>query len=195
MNNHRKEATMTENDSSTQNLILREDSVLIVIDIQEKLMPVIANREQVIDNAVRLLKFSQIIGLPVIVTEQEKLGSTVPEIKGEIRDFNPISKLAFDCFLCGEFADHVRQIGRDTLILTGVETHVCVAQTALHALPHFRVHVASDAVSSRTLNNWNIGLERMRQSGAVISSTEMIIFELLQQAGTDEFRATLPLVK
>jgi isochorismate hydrolase len=168
---------------------------LIVIDIQEKLMPVIANREQVIDNAVRLLKFSQIVGLPVIVTEQEKLGSTVPEVRREIPDFNPIRKIAFDCFLCGEFADHVRQIGRDTLILTGVETHVCIAQTALHALPLFKVHIASDAVSSRTLDNWNIGLERMRQSGAVISSTEMIIFELLQQAGTDEFRATLPLVR
>jgi isochorismate hydrolase len=186
---------MTENDSDSQNLILREDSVLIVIDVQEKLMPVIANGEQVIENVVRLLKFSQIIGIPVIVTEQEKLGSTVPEVKGEIPDFNPISKLAFDCFLCGEFADHVRQMGRNTLILTGVETHVCIAQTALHASPHFKVHVVSDAVSSRTLHNWNIGLERMRQGGAVISSTEMTIFELLQQAGTDEFRATLPLVK
>ena len=186
---------MTANNPSTQNLILREDSVLIIIDIQEKLMPVIANREQVTANAARLLKFSQLIGLPVILTEQEKLGSTVPEIKNEISDVNPISKLAFDCFLCDEFADRVREIGRNTLILTGVEAHVCVAQTALHALPHFKVHIASDAVSSRTLHNWNIALERMRQSGAVISSTEMIIFELLQRAGTDEFRATLPLVK
>ena len=186
---------MTEYDSSTQNLIRREGSVLIVIDVQEKLMPVIANHEQVIQNAVRLLKFSQIVGLPVIVTEQEKLGSTVPEVKREIPHFNPISKVAFDCFLCAGFADHVRQVGRNTLILTGVETHVCIAQTALHALPHFKVHVASDAVSSRTPHNWNIGLERMQQSGAVISSTEMVIFELLRKAGTDEFRATLPLVK
>jgi isochorismate hydrolase len=186
---------MTENDSASQNLIVREDSVLIFIDIQEKLMPVIANREQVIDNAVRLLKFAQIIGLPVILTEQEKLGSTIPEIKGEIPDANPIGKATFDCFLCDEFADRIREIGRNTLILMGVETHVCVAQTALHALPQFKVHVASDAVSSRTLHNWDIGLERMRQGGAVISSTEMIIFELLQRAGTDEFRATLPLVK
>lgn len=182
-------------DSAIQNLIIREDSVLIVIDIQDKLMPVIANRGQVIENAVRLLKFAEIIGLPVILTEQEKLGDTVPEIKAAIPEIRPITKLTFDCFLSSEFGGQVRQTGRHTLILAGVEAHVCVAQTALHALPDLKVHVVSDTVGSRTLDNWNIALERMRQAGAVISSTEMIIFELLQQAGTDEFRATLPLVK
>jgi len=176
-------------------MIVREDCVLIVIDIQDKLMPVIANNENVINNAVRLLKFSQIIELPVIVTEQEKLGSTIPEIKNVIPGMSPIAKVVFNCFLCDEFANQVRQTGRNTLILSGVETHICVAQTALHALPHFKVHIASDAVGSRTFHNWSIGLERMRHSGAVISSTEMIIFELLQRAGTDDFKATLPLVK
>ena len=186
---------MTEKYLGTQNLIAREDSVLIVVDVQEKLMPVITNRKKVIDNIIKLLKFSQIIGLPVILMEQEKLGSTVPEIKKEIPNLHPMTKIAFNCFFCDEFVDHMRQIGEKTLILTGVETHICVAQTALHALPHFRVHVVGDAVSSRTLDNWNIGIERMRQSGAVITSTEMLIFELLQKAGTDEFRATLQLVK
>jgi isochorismate hydrolase len=179
----------------TQNLIEREDSVLLVIDIQEKLMPVIANREKVIDNTIRLLKFSEIIGLPVILTEQEKLGCTVPEIKQEIPNLQPITKLTFNCFLRDEFVEQIRQMGRKTLILTGVETHVCVAQTALYAAPHFRVHIVSDAVSSRSVDNWNVGIERMRQSGAIITSTEMLIFELLKEAGTDEFRTVLPLVK
>lgn len=178
-----------------QNLIEREDSVLIVIDIQEKLMPVIANRENVIDNTIRLLKFAEIIGLPVILTEQEKLGSTVPEIKQEISNLQPITKLTFNCFLRDDFVDYIRQIGRKTLILVGVETHICVAQTALSAAPHFRVHLVSDAVSSRSVDNWNIGIERMRESGVIITSTEMLIFELLKEAGTDEFRAVLPLVK
>lgn len=178
-----------------QNLITREDSVLIVIDVQEKLMPVIANREKVIDNIIRLLKFAQIIGLPVILTEQQNLGPTVPEIKNEIPDSQPISKIVFNCFFCDDFVNHIPQMGRKTLILTGVETHICVAQTALHALPNFTVHVVSDAVSSRTTDNWNVGIERMRQSGAIITSTEMVIFELLQRAGTDEFRETLNLVK
>ena len=87
------------------------------------------------------------------------------------------------------------QIGRKSLILTGVENHVCVAQTALHALPYFKVHIVSDAVSSRDLDNWTVGLERMRENGAIITSTEMVIYELLQRAGTDKFRATLKLVK
>lgn len=186
---------MTATDLSTRNLIVRGESVLVVIDAQEKLMPVIANKEKVIDNAVRLIKFSQIIGLPVILTEQEKLGATVPEINEVIQDLRPISKLVFDCFRNDEFASQVHQMGRSTLILTGVETHICVAQTALHALPDLGVHVVSDATSSRTVDNWSIGIERMRQSRAVITSTEMIIFELLQRAGTDEFRAALPLVR
>ncbi len=182
-------------DSLIRNLIMREDSVLVVIDVQEKLMPAISDSETVIDNIVRLLKFSKIIGLPIILTEQQKLGATVSEVKGEIPDVHPISKLAFDCFCQPEFEAAVRKTGRATLILTGVENHVCVAQSALHAMPRYAVHVVSDAVGSRTEDNWRIGLQRMRQAGAVITSTEMLIFELLQQAGTDEFRATLPLVK
>lgn len=186
---------MTGNDRCAGNLISRDDSVLVVIDVQEKLMPVIANQEKVIDNAVRLIKFSQVIGLPVILTEQEKLGATVPEIEELTQDLRPISKVVFNCFANDEFASQVHQMKRSTLILTGVETHICVAQTALHALPDLGVHVVSDATSSRTVDNWSIGIERMRQSRAVITSTEMLVFELLQRAATDEFKATLPLVK
>ncbi len=181
--------------SLARNLIVREDSVLIVIDVQEKLMPAISDKETVIGNLVRLLKFSKIIGLPVILTEQQKLGATVSEVKDEIPDVHPISKVSFDCLRHPEFEAAVRMSGRATLILTGVESHVCVAQTALHAMPERAIHVVSDAVGSRTEGNRRIGLERMRQGGAVITSTEMLIFELLQRAGTDEFRATLPLVK
>ena len=186
---------MTKKHLGTKSLIEREDSVLIVIDVQDKLMPVIENKGQIIHNIVRLLKFSKIIGLPVILTEQEKLGSTVSEIKKEIPDVPLIAKSAFSCFFCNEFIEQIRQIGKNKLILTGVETHICIAQTALHALPHFVVHVVSDAVSSRTLENFTIGIERMRQEGAIITSTEMMIFELLKKAGTDEFRAALQLVK
>jgi nicotinamidase-related amidase len=176
-------------------MIKKSDSLLVVIDIQEKLMPVIADNRKVIDNVSTLLKFSQIIDLPLILTEQEKLGDTVSEIKQEIPECIPIGKISFDAFLCDEFVEKVHNTKRNTLILTGVETHICVAQTALRALPGFKVHVVSDAVSSRTVHNWTIGLERMRQSGAVITSTEMVIYELLQRAGTDEFRQTLKLVK
>jgi nicotinamidase-related amidase len=176
-------------------LICREHSVLVVIDVQERLMPVISRQDRVIDNVVRLLKFSQIEGLPVILTEQEKLGDTLPRIMEARPDLRPVRKLDFDCFGCREFVETTRGLGKKTLIIAGVEAHICVAQTALHAVPEFTVHAVSDATSSRTEENWQVALERMRQAGVVVTSTEMVIYELLQRAGTDEFRATLPLVK
>lgn len=186
---------MTSSRSSTRNLIRRDDSILIVIDVQEKLMPVIAEKEKVTDNVVRLLKFAQIIGLPIILTEQEKLGNTLPEVWEAAQDLSPIRKLDFNCFGCQEFVEEVRRIGRNTLILCGVESHICIAQTALGAVPNYTVHVVTDATSSRTQGNCRVALKRMRQAGVVITSTEMVIYELLRRAGTDEFRATLPLVK
>jgi nicotinamidase-related amidase len=186
---------MSNSGFSTSNLIAREDSVLVVIDVQEKLMPVIAEKEKVTDNVVRLLKFAQIISLPLILTEQEKLGNTVPLVSEAAQRLSPIRKLDFNCFGCQEFVDQVRRFGRKTLILAGVESHICVAQTALAAVPDYAVHVVSDATSSRSRDNWNVALERMRQAGVVITSTEMVIYELLCRAGTDEFRAVLPLVK
>lgn len=186
---------MSETVSSTSHLITREDSVLVVIDVQEKLLPVIAEKEKVTDNVVRLLKSAQIMGLPLILTEQEKLGNTVPEILDAAQHLSPIRKLDFNCFGCQDFVDQVSRLGRKTLILAGVEAHICVAQTALGAIPDYIVHVVSDATSSRSLDNWKVALKRMRQAGVVITSTEMVIYELLQRAGTDEFRAVLPLVK
>ena len=186
---------MSEKQHTTRNMLVEEDSVLIVIDVQEILMPVIAEKRKVIDNVVRLLKFSQIIDLPVVLTEQERLGPTVSEVKEEIPKCTPISKITFDAFANETFVQKLQQLKRKTLILTGVETHICVAQTALHALPDFTVHVVSDAVSSRTLANWTVGLERTKQCGAYITSTEMVIYELLKRAGTDTFRQALKLVK
>ncbi len=179
----------------TQALLVREDCLLVIVDVQERLIPVIANKEKVINNIVKLLKFSHTIGLPIILTEQQKLGSTVPEIGDVVAGLYPITKIEFDCFLNDDFTELVRCTGKKTLLLTGVETHICIAQTALHALPDFNVHVVSDAVSSRTIEDWHIGLERIRQNGGIITSTEMVIFELLQRAGTNEFKIALELVK
>jgi isochorismate hydrolase len=176
-------------------LIDRDDCVLLVIDIQDKLIPFIAQRELMVNNVVKLIKFAKIINIPVLVTEQEKLGDTVPEIKVELTESQPIRKIFYSCFKCEPFIEELRKLGKRTLLVTGMETHICVMQTALHALPDFNVHIISDAVSSRFVNNWDVGIERMRKAGSVISSTEMVIFELLGRAGTDEFRATLPLVR
>lgn len=176
-------------------LLERLDSLLVIIDMQERLVPVMAHREAILENVRRLLAFAGIIGLPVLVTEQEKLGKTIVDLTLSNQRVDPISKVTFNCFLTDEFATAVNRIGRKSLILTGIEAHICVAQTALYAAPHFNVHVVRDAVSSRTVDNWNTAVERMRLNGITITSTEMVIYEILERAGTDEFKSVLPLVK
>ncbi|HNT43084.1 MAG TPA: hydrolase [Syntrophorhabdaceae bacterium] len=180
---------------SDQGLIDRSDCLLVVIDVQEKLMPAISGKERVIANTATLVRFCGICGIPVIFTEQKKLGPTVPEVKDLTQGFAAVEKVHFNCFLNGEFREHVDRLGRKTIVLTGAESHICVAQTAIAALPRLNVHIIADAVSSRLPDNRAIALDRMRDAGAVISSTEMFIYEILREAGTEEFKAVLPLVK
>lgn len=174
---------------------IREDSILVVVDVQDRLMPVISGKEALLQNVLRLIKFSRLVDIPLVITEQEKLGQTLSEIMAEAVGVNPIGKVHFNCFMSVEFGNNIRQLERKTIILVGVEAHICVMQTALHALPSFRVHIVEDAVGSRTTENRNIAIARMRQAGAIITSTEMFIYEILQRAGTDKFKAALQLVK
>ena len=110
-------------------------------------------------------------------------------------NFAAIEKVHFNCFMNPQFSEKVNSLGRNTIVIAGAESHICIAQTALAALANRRVHVISDAVSSRSPANKAVSLARMRDAGAVISSTEMFIYEILVQGGTDEFRSVLPLVK
>jgi len=181
--------------SSKNPLLTRDDSLLVIIDMQERLLPVIAEKERVIENVVKLVRFSHIIGLPVVITEQQKLGRTVPEIREGLKDVQPIPKVEFDCFGSSAFTKHVGGLNKGALIITGVEAHVCVAQTALSGLSDYVVHVVSDAISSRSPHNREVALQRMGQNGVTITSTEMVIYELLGKAGTDTFRKALALVK
>jgi nicotinamidase-related amidase len=176
-------------------LLRREDCVLVVIDAQEKLMPVIAGREAITDNLLRLVKFAGIIGLPVLASEQQKLGPTLEPIAAELPDFRPVEKITFDCLACQPFRERLAALDRGTLLLAGVEAHICVAQTALNAAGRYRVQVVGDAAGSRAPANRDLAWERLRMSGVTITSTEMLIYELLGQASTPEFKATLPLVK
>ncbi len=182
-------------DNAACRLLSREDTVLVIVDMQERLLPVIYGKEKILNNVLKLVRFAKIIGLPVLVTEQEKLGATVPEIRAELPENVPINKVEFDACRCAGFTERLDNLGRNSAVLAGIESHICVTQTALSLLPRYTVHVVSDAVSSRSPDDWNIALQRMRQGGAVISSTEMVIYELLQKAGTDEFKTALRLVK
>ncbi len=186
---------MTDSKPSAGRLINKEDSLLVIIDVQEKLLPVMAEKDMVKENVIRLAKFARIVHLPVIVTEQEKLGPTIPEVTAELAGVKTFGKISFDCFGEEGFRASIGLSGRKTLILAGIEAHICVTQTAISALDKYNVHAVGDAMSSRAPRNHEIAMNRMRQAGAVITSTEMVMYELLGQAGTQEFRDCLKLVK
>jgi len=176
-----------------------DDCVLAVVDIQEKLLPSIHEKEGVVRNAQLLIRLAGILGLPVALSVQypKGLGQTVPEIASLLEGVKPIEKLEFGCFGNADYCSAISRLaGRNTLLVCGIETHICVTQTVLGALNQgLNVHVAADAVSSRTELNWKIGLERMREAGAVISSTEMMIYEVLGKSGTPAFKEILQYLK
>ena len=171
---------------------------LLVVDIQERLLPAIFEKDRVVQNALRLLKGAAILKIPVFVTEQypKGLGATVPEVATAIEGFAPMEKLAFSACGAPGFLESLKARKLSDLVLCGIEAHVCMAQSCLDLLDQgFRVFIAADAVSSRSAENHRFGLDRMRDAGAVIASTEMVLFELLEQAGTEEFKQILALVK
>jgi nicotinamidase-related amidase len=177
-----------------------EKCALVVVDVQEKLLPPIFEKERLVRNSQLLIRLAGILKMPILATTQyEKgLGKTVPEIASLISDVQPIDKMEFSCFGSGRFCSALRSLpgNRNTVLLCGMESHICVMQTALGALNQgYLVHVASDAISSRSEWNWKIGLERMKEAGAVISSTEMMIYELLRASGTAEFKQMLQYIK
>lgn len=178
-------------------LIRRDGSALLVIDVQDKLMPLIVGCEDVVNNIVKLVKFCKICRIPILLTEQypKGLGRTIKEIKDELHGIMPIEKTSFSCFGSKEFKNALKKARVKTLILTGVEAHVCITQTALEAIGSFRVCVVADAVSSRTPENAKIGIQRMRDSGVIISSTEMLMYELLRDSKVKEFKEVKHLLK
>ncbi len=180
------------------NLADRSDSFLVVVDMQEPFLRTMFDRETVVENCRKLISAARVLDLPVLVTLQnaERMGDTVPEVKELLPPHEPVDKMSFSC--CGdpEFNRRLEALGRRTAILTGVEAHICVSQTAHDLLAQgYKVHVPEDAVCSRREANQRNGLEKMRHAGAVVTSAEAVIFELLGCAGTDEFREILRVVK
>lgn len=186
---------MNDLQASQGPLLNRDDVLLVIIDMQERLLPVIAEKERVVENVLKLVTFASIVGLPIILTVQQNLGKTISEVRAASKGVEAITKLEFDCFKSPVFAEHIRRLNRSTLIIAGIEAHICVTQTALHALAEHTVHVVSDAISSRSPHNRHVALDRMGNAGVTITSTEMVIYELLEKAGTDQFREALKLVK
>jgi nicotinamidase-related amidase len=174
-------------------------TALVVVDLQEKLLPAIFGHDGVLHHARLLLRLARVLELPVLLTTQyaKGLGPTVPAVLAEIPDAQPIDKTAFGCFGSEDFGSRLKTLeGRSQLLVAGVESHICVMQTVLGAVERgYTVHVASDAVGARTESNHGIGLARMDRAGAVLSSTEMAIYELLGRSDSAAFKAMLPFLK
>lgn len=183
----------------------REDALLVVVDVQDRLAAVMDRREAVVRSVVRLVKTAALVGVPIVVTRQypEGLGDTDPAIAQAVAaveaDGHSVfhaDKVAFDCFGDSAFAGIVSASGRSQLILVGMETHICITQTALHALRSgLEVQVAAEACCSRKADAHSLALDRMRAAGAGVSSVESVMYELVGAAGTDEFRNLLRIVK
>lgn len=170
----------------------RDNTALLVIDIQEKLAKVMKMKDSVLDNCLHLIELSKLTGIPVVVTEQypKGLGLTVEEIRKALPACQPIEKLHFSC--CDEpaFSNKIKQLNKRNILMAGMETHICILQTCVGLLRDgLNVHLVKDAVCSRSKENWETACEFMRDAGAVITCTETVLFQLLKVAGTDEFRA------
>ncbi len=174
-----------------------KDSVLFIIDIQERLAKVMKYKEQVVENTNILISASKQLGFPIIYTEQypKGLGSTVPELSDNLKEAKKFEKIEFTAYT-DEIKSILEKIGRKKIIITGMETHICVFQTARDLIAdNYEVFLVKDAVCSRTEENHQSGLDLMENMGAIITNTETVIFDLLKKAGTLEFKALSKLIK
>ena len=173
-------------------------TILVIIDVQGKLAQIMHDREDLIKNLQILISGAKLLEIPIIWMEQlpDKLGPTIPEIQELLPDMEPIVKDVFSCARNEEFNGRLQELHGHDIILAGIESHVCVYQTAMDLLGQdYAVHVAADAVSSRTDSNKQLGLERMLLEGVVQTSVEMVLFELQGVATGDRFRKLAKLVK
>jgi nicotinamidase-related amidase len=179
-------------------MITTEDTVLVLIDVQGILVRVMHNKEALLDNIKKMVKGARIFGLPILWTEQnpDGMGPTKPEIAELLENQNPVSKLSFSCCGSEQFMKELKAVNRQNILIVGIEAHVCVYQTAADLVNlNYDVQVVADAVASRTLENKHIGLEKSKEAGASLTSTEIALFELLKIAKGDKFTEIIKLIK
>ena len=187
-------------DERHPHILRREGTLLVVVDMQEPFLRGIHDRERLVGNVRLLAEAAAIMQVPVIPTVQyaARMGGVVPEITQALpgNACVPIDKMCFSCAGTSEFLNAVASSGRRQVLLCGVETHICVSQTALDLVSQgYQVHVAADAVSARSLEKHKLGMERMRDSAVLPCAAEAAVYELMREAGTPEFKAVLALVK
>lgn len=179
-------------------MISRSEAVLIVVDIQGNLFQAMWDKENLLANAAKVIKGAKIFNLPIIVTEQipEKLGQTIPALAPELNGIESIGKESFSCWGNNHFRKKLESLNRRKIIILGIESHVCVYQTAIDLIDNgYGVHVVADAVSSRTKENSDIGIAAMKRAGAQLTCAEMVLFEILRSAGDAQFKDIYKIVK
>jgi len=178
--------------------ILRDKTAGLIIDIQERLFPHIYGNEILALNSGILIKGLQELRIPIVVTEQytKGLGPTIVPLQQLFPDVQPLEKLAFSCCDDTSFMKHLDALNKKFIVIAGIESHVCVLQTCIDLLEKNYIPViVEDCVSSRRINDKNMAISRMRKMGAIITTYESVLFELLRYSGTDEFKAISKLVK
>ncbi len=176
----------------------KNNTALVIIDIQERLAAVMKMKDAVVSNCLHLIELAKMLDIPIVLTEQypKGIGQTVEPIRKALPEYRPIEKLTFSCCDEPSFPDAIRKLNKKNLVVTGMETHICILQTSISFLRQgFNVHLVKDAVCSRTKENWKVACEFMRDAGAVITCTETVLFQLLQIAGTEEFKAISKRIK
>lgn len=175
-----------------------DSATLLIVDIQGNLAHLMHGKERLFENVQKLIKGIQVLNVPILWVEQnpQGLGPTVPAIAGLLKNIQPISKMSFSCCRNDRFLQALNAVHRKQVLIAGIETHICVYQTSAELVDiGYDVHVVADAVSSRSMANKEIGLQRMQDSGASLTSVETALFELLKVAEGDKFRDILKIVK
>lgn len=187
------------NDAKRFSKLLKSDQIaLLIIDIQERILPVINNHEMVVANSLKLIRGFKVLNLPIYFTEQypKGLGPTHKAIADELADIKSFNKMSFSCSGAGNLFDEFKKKKLSQLVICGIEAHVCVQQTVLDLIENgIQVNLAADAVSSRKEIDYKTALDRMNNHGAEVTTSESILFELLNVCGTDQFRAISKIVK
>jgi nicotinamidase-related amidase len=175
-----------------------ENVALLIVDIQGNLAHSMHGKELLFKNVQKLIKGIQVLGIPILWTEQnpQGLGLTIPEIADILSNIKPISKMSFSCCQNNRFVQALKALNRKQVLIAGIEAHICVYQTAVDLVDlGYEVQVVTDAVSSRNMENKEIGLQKMRDSGVSLTSVETALFELLKVAEGEQFREILKIVK
>ncbi len=179
-------------------LLTREDTAFVAIDFQEKLMPAMSDKELLEDRTVRLVKGMKVLGIPTVVTQQytKGLGETIPSVAEALGEFSHVEKNTFGCMANEEFAARIKEINRKNIVVCGIEAHICVEQTVLQLMEAgYNVYLAVDCISSRSETDKLWSITRMGEAGAVITTYEAVLYEILRDSKAEGFKEISAIVK